>query len=158
MAFYPTVLSEHGEFTINSVQPNGLECPRLPGDMSLLERRLYQNFYRKRGSEQFCPDPLLFFCFFHWRVNLARQFSRFLFRIPQPTFLKTVQFPCWRNGPPPRRYTGISETIGGEAMRVAVIGSRKLKIEHLERYLPKETTEIVSGVQLERPIGIDTYA
>ncbi len=30
-------------------------------------------------------------------------------------------------------------------MRVAVIGSRKLKIEHLERYLPKETTEIVSG-------------
>lgn len=43
-------------------------------------------------------------------------------------------------------------------MRVAVIGSRKLKIEHLERYLPKETTEIVSGVQLERPIGIDTYA
>ncbi len=30
-------------------------------------------------------------------------------------------------------------------MRVAVIGSRGLVVEDLERYLPKETTEIVSG-------------
>ncbi len=30
-------------------------------------------------------------------------------------------------------------------MRVAVIGSRGLAVEDLEKYLPKETTEIVSG-------------
>ena len=30
-------------------------------------------------------------------------------------------------------------------MRVAVIGSRGLMVENLEDYLPKETTEIVSG-------------
>lgn len=30
-------------------------------------------------------------------------------------------------------------------MKVAVIGLRGLKIENLERYLPNETTEIVSG-------------
>lgn len=30
-------------------------------------------------------------------------------------------------------------------MRVAVIGSRGLKVTDLERYLPEETTEIVSG-------------
>lgn len=30
-------------------------------------------------------------------------------------------------------------------MRVAVIGSRGLTVSDLERYLPKETTEIVSG-------------
>lgn len=30
-------------------------------------------------------------------------------------------------------------------MRVAVIGSRGLVVENLEEYLPKETTEIVSG-------------
>ncbi len=30
-------------------------------------------------------------------------------------------------------------------MRVAVIGSRGLVVEDLEEYLPKETTEIVSG-------------
>lgn len=30
-------------------------------------------------------------------------------------------------------------------MRVAVIGSRGLTVTDLERYLPKETTEIVSG-------------
>lgn len=30
-------------------------------------------------------------------------------------------------------------------MKVAVIGSRGLEIEHLEEYLPKETTEIISG-------------
>ncbi len=30
-------------------------------------------------------------------------------------------------------------------MRVAVIGSRGLVVEDLEKYLPKETTEIISG-------------
>lgn len=30
-------------------------------------------------------------------------------------------------------------------MKVAVIGSRGLEIENLEKYLPKETTEIISG-------------
>ncbi|NBI65979.1 DUF2493 domain-containing protein [Pseudoflavonifractor sp. 60] len=30
-------------------------------------------------------------------------------------------------------------------MRVAVIGSRGLQVNDLEKYLPKETTEIVSG-------------
>ncbi len=30
-------------------------------------------------------------------------------------------------------------------MRVAVIGSRGLAVDDLEKYLPKETTEIVSG-------------
>lgn len=30
-------------------------------------------------------------------------------------------------------------------MRVAVIGSRNLKITHLEKYLPEGTTEIISG-------------
>ena len=30
-------------------------------------------------------------------------------------------------------------------MRVAVVGSRGLVVENLEEYLPKETTEIVSG-------------
>lgn len=30
-------------------------------------------------------------------------------------------------------------------MRVAVIGSRGLSVETLEKYLPKDTTEIVSG-------------
>lgn len=30
-------------------------------------------------------------------------------------------------------------------MKVAVIGSRGLKVENLGQYLPKETTEIVSG-------------
>lgn len=30
-------------------------------------------------------------------------------------------------------------------MKVAVIGSRGLKIENLEKYLPKDTTEIISG-------------
>lgn len=30
-------------------------------------------------------------------------------------------------------------------MRVAVIGSRSLRVEHLEKYLPEEVTEIVSG-------------
>ena len=30
-------------------------------------------------------------------------------------------------------------------MRVAVIGSRSLRVEHLEKYLPEGVTEIVSG-------------
>ena len=30
-------------------------------------------------------------------------------------------------------------------MKVAVIGSRELKVNNLEKYLPKEVTEIVSG-------------
>ncbi len=30
-------------------------------------------------------------------------------------------------------------------MKVAVIGSRNLNIDHLEKYLPEDTTEIVSG-------------
>ncbi len=30
-------------------------------------------------------------------------------------------------------------------MKVAVVGSRGLRVEHLEDYLPKDTTEIVSG-------------
>ncbi len=39
-------------------------------------------------------------------------------------------------------------------MKVAVIGSRNLMVQDLEQYLPKETTEIVSGGAK----GIDTYA
>lgn len=39
-------------------------------------------------------------------------------------------------------------------MKVAVIGSRKLRISHLEEYLPADTTEIVSGGAK----GIDTCA
>lgn len=39
-------------------------------------------------------------------------------------------------------------------MRVAVIGSRGLKINHLEQFLPKETTEIISGGAK----GVDTSA
>lgn len=30
-------------------------------------------------------------------------------------------------------------------MKVAIIGSRGLKVDNLEKYLPKDTTEIVSG-------------
>ncbi len=30
-------------------------------------------------------------------------------------------------------------------MKVAVVGSRCLRVEHLEDYLPKDTTEIISG-------------
>ena len=30
-------------------------------------------------------------------------------------------------------------------MKIAVIGSRGLNVEHLELYLPKDTDEIVSG-------------
>jgi hypothetical protein len=41
-----------------------------------------------------------------------------------------------------------------KAVKVAIIGSRGLKVENLERYLPVETTEIVSG----GAIGIDTCA
>lgn len=39
-------------------------------------------------------------------------------------------------------------------MRVAVIGSRKLKVNNLENYLPADTTEIISGGAR----GIDTSA
>lgn len=39
-------------------------------------------------------------------------------------------------------------------MKVAVIGSRGLAVNNLEKYLPKETTEIVSGGAR----GIDTCA
>lgn len=39
-------------------------------------------------------------------------------------------------------------------MKVAVIGSRNLKIDNLEKYLPEETTEIVSGGAR----GVDTSA
>lgn len=39
-------------------------------------------------------------------------------------------------------------------MRVAVIGSRGLRVENLEQYLPTDTTEIVSG----GAVGIDTCA
>ena len=39
-------------------------------------------------------------------------------------------------------------------MKIAVIGSRGLKVNDLEKYLPKEVTEIVSGGAR----GIDTCA
>lgn len=39
-------------------------------------------------------------------------------------------------------------------MRVAIVGSRNLKVDQLDRYLPNETTEIVSGGAR----GIDTCA
>lgn len=39
-------------------------------------------------------------------------------------------------------------------MKIAVIGSRSLKINNLEKYLPENTTEIVSG----GAVGIDTCA
>ncbi len=39
-------------------------------------------------------------------------------------------------------------------MKVAVIGSRKLKVNDLSKYLPKNTTEIVSGAAK----GIDSCA
>lgn len=39
-------------------------------------------------------------------------------------------------------------------MKVAVIGSRGLKVENLEKYLPENTTEIVSG----GAVGVDTSA
>ena len=39
-------------------------------------------------------------------------------------------------------------------MKVAVIGSRNLTVENLGKYLPEETTEIVSGGAK----GVDTYA
>lgn len=39
-------------------------------------------------------------------------------------------------------------------MKVAIIGSRKLKIENLSKYIPENTTEIVSGGAK----GIDTCA
>ena len=39
-------------------------------------------------------------------------------------------------------------------MKIAIIGSRNLIVNDLERYLPKHTTEIVSGGAM----GIDTCA
>ena len=42
----------------------------------------------------------------------------------------------------------------GFLMKVAVIGSRGLEVDHLEAYLPEDTTEIVSGGAR----GIDTCA
>ncbi len=39
-------------------------------------------------------------------------------------------------------------------MKVAVVGSRGLRVEHLEEYLPKEITEIISGGAR----GVDTSA
>ncbi len=39
-------------------------------------------------------------------------------------------------------------------MKVAVVGSRKMQIRNLHKYLPEETTEIVSG----GAVGIDTCA
>ena len=39
-------------------------------------------------------------------------------------------------------------------MRVAVVGSRSLKIENIKEYLPRDTTEIISGSAK----GIDTCA
>lgn len=39
-------------------------------------------------------------------------------------------------------------------MKVAVVGSRGLRVDHLETYLPENTTEIVSGGAL----GVDTCA
>lgn len=39
-------------------------------------------------------------------------------------------------------------------MKIAVIGSRNLKVENLEKYIPESTTEIVSGGAR----GIDTCA
>ena len=37
-------------------------------------------------------------------------------------------------------------------MKIAIIGSRNLHVDHLEDYIPKECTEIVSG----GASGIDT--
>jgi len=39
-------------------------------------------------------------------------------------------------------------------MKIAIIGSRNLKIDHLEDYVPKECTEIISG----GAAGIDACA
>lgn len=39
-------------------------------------------------------------------------------------------------------------------MRVAVVGSRGLKVENLEQFLPEDTTEIISGGAK----GVDTSA
>lgn len=39
-------------------------------------------------------------------------------------------------------------------MKIAIIGSRNLKVKNLEKYLPKDVTEIVSGGAR----GIDTSA
>ena len=43
-------------------------------------------------------------------------------------------------------------------MKVAVIGSRGLTVENLKDYLPKETTEIVSGGAKGIDTGAKNYA
>jgi predicted Rossmann fold nucleotide-binding protein DprA/Smf involved in DNA uptake len=41
---------------------------------------------------------------------------------------------------------GVAEKYEGDGvMKVAVIGSRGLYVDDLERYLPEDTTEIISG-------------
>jgi predicted Rossmann fold nucleotide-binding protein DprA/Smf involved in DNA uptake len=44
--------------------------------------------------------------------------------------------------------------LKGEKMKIAIIGSRNLKVEALDEYLPSEVSEIVSG----GAIGIDSCA
>ena len=39
-------------------------------------------------------------------------------------------------------------------MKVAVVGSRSLSVTNLEKYLPEETTELISG----GAAGVDTSA
>ena len=41
-----------------------------------------------------------------------------------------------------------------DEVKVAIIGSRNLTVDNLEKYLPSDVTEIVSGAAR----GIDTYA
>ena len=43
-------------------------------------------------------------------------------------------------------------------MKVAVIGSRGLQVDHLEKYLPEDTTEIVSGGARGIDICANKYA
>ena len=42
----------------------------------------------------------------------------------------------------------------GDIMRVAIVGSRTLTVNHLENYLPEDTVEIISG----GAAGVDTCA
>lgn len=54
-------------------------------------------------------------------------------------------------------YNGVGSTHAirkEDAMKVAIIGSRSLRVTNLEDYLPSDTTEIVSG----GAIGIDRCA
>ena len=45
-------------------------------------------------------------------------------------------------------------SILGERMKVAIIGSRSITIDNIGKYIPDDTTEIVSG----GAIGVDTCA